>query len=116
MLNYQIELNGANEVCGGEIFPADVGDYGGESLLIGRNKWDGIYFLQGLSESWTLGKSARELFVTLSECDTLTRLIERLGVSDETREELRQTALEEQIESDRQRAAEELEATAVITR
>jgi len=116
MLKYQIELNADDRICGGEIFPANDEDNCGSSLLIGRNKWDGLYFVLGSGQSWTVGKAARELLATLCEVDSIAELKARLGDSDEAKDEAKQVACEEQRSGERERAAEEREARAVIVR
>ena len=116
MLNYQIELNADDRICCGEIFPANDDDDCGSSLLIGRNKWDGLYFVLGNGQSWTVGKAARELLATLFEVDSIAELKTRLGDTDEVKEEAKQVAWEEQRSGERERAAEEREAMAVIVR
>ena len=114
MLNYQIELNADDRICGGEIFPADDDDNCGSSLLIGRNRWDGLYFVTSGSESWTVGKAARELLTALFEVESITDLKARLGDSDEAKDEAKQVVWEEQRNGER--AAEEREAMAAIVR
>lgn len=114
MLHYQIELNADDRICGGEIFAANDDDNCGSSLMLGKNRWDGLYFVTSGSESWTVGKAARELLTALFEVESIEQLKTRLGDTDEVKEEAKQAAWEEQRNGER--AAEEREAMAVIVR
>lgn len=113
-IQYTIEVEGGNVVVGGELAASSPVDNGGESLLIGRNEWDGIYFLQDLGRSWSVGKSIKGLLVELAERDTLDSLIEWLGATDEERDEARR--LEWESDNEAERRGMEREAMAVITR